>query len=147
MQIQIFIIQRIPKAGTSPTPTPLSPPAHTRKLLTKARLFLICIIKTALNYYHTRNTVKLWRSHYLFIYSYYLRCHMSRLLWSLLTFLCSTLNVTVLFYVSADNRILDKHNTFIIENTLPESLIKVFPAWAYCQLWLSSTAIVIQNQQ
>lgn len=28
---------------------------------------------------------------------------------------------------------------------LPDSLIKVFPAWAYCQLWLSSTAILNQN--
>lgn len=33
----------------------------------------------------------------------------------------------------------------MIENTLPESLIRVFPAWAYCQLWLSSTAIVKQK--
>lgn len=30
--------------------------------------------------------------------------------------------------------------------TVPESLIRVFPAWAYCQLWLSSTAIVNHNQ-
>lgn len=39
---------------------------------------------------------------------------------------------------------MKKMNWFM--NTLPESLISVFPAWAYCQLWLSSTAIVNQNQ-
>lgn len=30
---------------------------------------------------------------------------------------------------------------------LPESLMRVFPAWAYCQQWLSNTAIVNQKLQ
>lgn len=31
--------------------------------------------------------------------------------------------------------------------TVPESLIRVFPAWAYCQLWLSNTAMVKNQNQ
>lgn len=37
-------------------------------------------------------------------------------------------------------------NKTITENTLPDSLISIFPAWAYCQLWLSNTAIVGQSR-
>lgn len=37
-------------------------------------------------------------------------------------------------------------NKMITENTLPDSLISIFPAWAYCQLWLSNTAIVGQSR-